>query len=346
MGTHSRSRPRTNAVALAVVLVLLVVAQATTLVLRGGRAPAEPAAVAIAPSLSPTPTLRIVVTPSPSPSRTAARKKPQPPKAPTRAAVFGGLGAWIDVYDFHAVAPADAVSVMATHGVRTLYIQTGRYNTKHDVAPEVGPWLVAAHRRGVEVVGWYLPGYKNVKRDIDRTLAIARYRYRGEAFDGLGIDIEEKSLVRHVPTWNARVADHADAVRAALRTFPVATITPTPIGMAVAPARWAGFPWERLARASDALMLMSYWSYRDHCPDVPEHCAYGYTLGNIRRTRALTKAPALPIHIIGGVADLISTKDVADFVRAARSADAYGASLYDFRTTHARFWALLERLAR
>jgi hypothetical protein len=152
--------------------------------------------------------------------------------------------------------------------------------------------------------------------------------------------------VRHVPTWNARVVAQLEAVRAAVPVLPLASITPTPIGMAVAPARWAGFPWRDLAASSDALMLMSYWSYRSSCPQVPEHCAYGYTAGNIRRARALSGAPKLPIHTIGGVADLITAKDVADFVKASKAAGAAGASLYDFRTTAPGFWTMLRALTR
>ncbi len=339
-GAHLARRRRTAQLALALAAILPL--QVALLVTR--RQPDPPSVVpAAAPSqiITPTPS------PSPTPSRSpAARPAPARPKAPSRAAVFAGLGAWIDVYDFRAVTPRDAVAVMKANGVGTLYIQTGRHNTPSSVAPEVGPWLREAHRAGLKVVGWYLPGYRELDRDVARSVAVQRYRYRGHRFDGLGIDIEDKSLVRHVPTWNARVAEHAAAVRARTRGFPLAAITPTPIGMAVAPSRWAGFPWRELGRSSDAVMLMSYWSYRSRCPEVTEHCAYGYTAGNIRRTRQLIEDRKLPIHIIGGVADLITPTDVADFVRASKEAGAYGASLYDFRTTAPGFWTLLRAIAR
>jgi hypothetical protein len=227
--------------------------------------------------------------------------------------------------------------------VQTLFLQTGRYNTKEAIAPEAGEWLTAAHAAGLKVVGWYLPSYRRLAREVRRTVAIARFRAGAERFDGLGIDVEFKDEVRHVPTWNDRVARHASAVRRAVGgDYPVAAITPTPLGMAVAPQRWTGFPWRALARASDVVMLMSYWSFRDDCREVPSHCAYRYTVENVRRARALTGGS--PINVIGGVGDSISLAELGEFVRGALASRAIGASLYDFFTTEDVFWAFLAKL--
>jgi hypothetical protein len=51
-----------------------------------------------------------------------------------------------------------------------------------------------------------------------------------------------------------------------------------------------------------------------------------------------------PVHTIGGVGDVVDTREVAGFVRGALDADAFGASLYDLRTTVPQFWRHLERL--
>ena len=85
---------------------------------------------------------------------------------------------------------------------------------------------------------------------------------------------------------------------------------------------------------------MGYWSYRTDCSTNPQHCPYGYTLGNI--TEARTRTSGLPVHIIGGIADQVTAQGVADFIRAAHDAKAYGASLYDYRTTtNPNFWTIL-----
>jgi hypothetical protein len=257
--------------------------------------------------------------------------------------MFGGLGAWVDLFDFEALDPVAAVADMAARGVRTLYLQTGRYNTATIVDPLVGPWLVAAHDAGLEVVGWYLPAYRRMSKELRRTTAIASYEYAGHRFDALGIDIEYKGVVRYPPRWNARAVEHAEAVRAALGArYPIAVIVPPPLQMQVAPLMWAGFPWKELARPSDVVMLMSYWSFRD-CPKVPDHCALPFTHKNIELTRALIDLER-PIHVIGGVGDSVNAREIEDFVAGAVQADAFGASIYDYRTTKERFWASLAKL--
>ena len=89
---------------------------------------------------------------------------------------------------------------------------------------------------------------------------------------------------------------------------------------------------------------MAYWSFRDDCAQVPSHCASGYTSGNVAQVRSLTGDRSLPVHVIGGVADNVTTSEVADFASAARSAGVIGGSLYDFRTTTAACRSPLRRL--
>jgi hypothetical protein len=114
--------------------------------------------------------------------------------------------------------------------------------------------------------------------------------------------------------------------------------------MEVRPENWEGFPWKSLASVSNVFMPMAYWSFRHDCAEKPEHCAYGYTKGNVEKVRALTGKPRMPVHVIGGVGDEISTDDVGDFVRAANAVNAYGGSLYDYQTTKPEYWPLLAKL--
>ncbi|MGH2785530.1 MAG: hypothetical protein ACRDJ1_09720 [Actinomycetota bacterium] len=301
------------------------------------------------PTPTPTPTPTLKPTPKPTPTKAAV---PPKPKGPSLAA-FKKLGAWIDLYDFEDVVPETAAADMAARGVKTLYLQTARWNKPAADSPNVfldipltERWVHAAHAKGMKVVGWYLPAYDDMSRDVARTKAIAFYRTTsGQKFDALGIDIEYKNQMPSLSAWNAAVAEHARRVRAKVGTaYPIAAIVPAPLAMEIYPENWVGFPWVSLAAHSNVFMPMAYWSFRHDCDEKPQHCASGYTSGNVERVRALTGKPGLPVHVIGGVGDAINTDEVSDFVEAALATDVYGASLYDYRTTKAEYWAPLATL--
>jgi len=345
------SRPRSAAIALAAMLAILAPAQAGVVARRSSAAAPVPPAGAAAPQLERRSDL-LALQPEPEPTRAAraerrsspkpkVKPKPKPPTPDVRP--FKGHGAWIDLWDYAALDIGDTITLLKRNHVRTIYLQTGRFNTKKTVDPAVGPWLEAGHRAGMDVVAWYLPGYSDMKLERRRSMAMATYRYRGHAFDAIGIDIEWKNDVPN-PEWNERVVENLRQVRRALDDrIALAAIVPPPLQMDVAPRRWKGFPWKGIGAHSDVIMLMSYWSYRD-CDDIPDHCAYPFTVLNLRETRRLTGNDRIPIHTIGGVGDRITRAEVKEFVRGARDGEAYGASMYDVRTTAAGFWPLLARL--
>jgi hypothetical protein len=258
---------------------------------------------------------------------------------------FRRLGVWVDYLDY-GLDPAAAVRDFAGHGVRTLYLQTARYSSPSDVLYPalVGRWIEQAHAAGIAVVGWYLPGYsEHLATDVRRTVAIARYRSpSGQRFDALAVDIEYQGASGSVAEFNAGVASHLARVRAAVGArYPVGAIVPAPLGMALNPPAWAGFPWPAIGRQADVVLPMSYWSYRHDCPTNPLHCPYRYTRGNVAEVARRT---GLPVHVIGGVGDQVTTAGVNDFVDGAVDEHAYGGSLYDYRTTAPAFWPDLERL--
>lgn len=294
-------------------------------------------------------------TPKPTPKPAAPKPKPKPAKrvAGPSLTAFRDLGAWVDLYDYDKIVPETSVADMHARGVKTLYVQTGRWNKPAKESSEpfmdramLERWLNAAHANGMKAVGWYLPAYDDMTRDIRRTRAIALYRTStGQAFDGLGIDIEYRAQVPSLTAWNAAVAEHARRVRALLgRRYPIAAIVPAPLQMEVRPDYWAGFPWVSLAASSDVFMPMAYWSFRHDCPANPDHCAYGYTKGSVEKIRTLTGKPHVPVHVIGGVADSITTDEVHDFVSAAIRSGVYGGSLYDYLSTKPEYWAPLAKL--
>lgn len=305
------------------------------------------------PTPTPTPTLKPEPpkpAPAPAPKKTVAATPK--PKGPSLSA-FKKLGAWVDLYDYETTDPVAASADMAAHGVKTLYLQTARWNKPAPDDPNVFQdmplaerWVHAAHANGMRVVGWYLPAYEDMGRDVTRTKAIATYRTSaGQRFDALAIDIEYKGQMSSLSEWNAAIVEHIRRVRSKVGAlYPVAAIVPSALAMEIYPQNWVGFPWKGIANYANVFMPMAYWSYRHDCDSKPQHCAYGYTAGNVQRVRELTGKPGLPVHVIGGVSDAINTQEVSDFVKAALAVKVYGASLYDYRTTKAAYWAPLQKL--
>ena len=307
----------------------------------------KPNQVATPPTPTPTPTVAPSPKPSPKPTVAAQPK----PKGPSLVA-FKRLGAWIDLYDYEAIEPETASADMAAKGVKTIYLQTARWNKP---APDdknvfqdealAERWIHAAHVNGMRIVGWYLPAYENMGRDVARTAVIASYRTStGERFDALAIDVEYKDQMDSLSEWNAAIAEHIKRVRNKVgAAYPVAAIVPSPLAMEIYPQNWVGFPWHALAAHADLFMPMAYWSFRHDCDSNPQHCAYGYTAGNVQRVRELTGKPGLPVHVVGGVGDGVTVEEVADFVKAAFAVGVSGGSLYDYRTTKPEFWAHLKK---
>ena len=261
--------------------------------------------------------------------------------------IFKGLGTWVDLYDYgtgSGLDPSTAVPAMHAHGVRTIYIETARYNSSSafDFPTAIGAWVEAAHANGMKIVGWYLPAYSTyLNNDVSRTVAIATYRSpAGQGFDGLGIDIEYKTSGQARSAWFNDIATHLARVRTGVTAaFPVGGIIVPPLAMDIYPSSWSGFPWAALGANANIVIPMGYWSYRTDCSTDPSHCPYQYSLGNINEAR--TRSGGLPVHLIGGIADSVTSQGVTDFIKATHDARAYGASLYDYRTTPSGFWSIL-----
>ncbi len=265
------------------------------------------------------------------------------------ALAFRGLGAWVDAYDYSALNPATAAADLKAHGVRTLYLATARYDSAADILyPDgVAAWLAAAHAAGIRVVGWYVPDYTDLARDVRRTLAIAAYvSPAGQRFDAIGLDIEYPLNPPSADAWNQAVATQLARVRAGT-VAPLAAIVLPPAFMRLYPDRWSTFPWPALAAYANSVAPMSYWTSYTPAPRCaagdPQYCAYQYTRDNVLLSRQYT---GLPVHVIGGSGDAATLAQVTDYVRGARESAAAGGSFYDYRTTKAGFWPYLEQLNR
>lgn len=268
-------------------------------------------------------------------------------------AVFEGLGAWVDLYDYQvagaALSPQSALDDLRSRGVRTVYLQTSRFSVGYDMAAEAGRWVDAAHARGMSVVGWYLPGYGDMARDLRRTLAVAELvTPMGGRFDAVGVDIEAHSGWggnNEVPrtTMNTRAVEHLSQVRSRTNA-PLGAITPQPTATDNAGETWEGFPWKGVAQHSDVVVPMSYWPRT--CRDA---CVRDYTQTNAHYARSWTGG--LPVHIAGrgypsADGSQVSDSDIRAFVDGAVAAGADGGSVYDYASTRTRtsWWPMLSRL--
>jgi hypothetical protein len=262
--------------------------------------------------------------------------------APPSLEPFRGLGAWVDIFEDRAWArPAKAVADMASHGVRTLYLQTSNYSQDDAIVHPAGVarFLAAAHRRGMRVVAWYLPGFAKLARDFQRSMAAIRFRSAaGEQFDAFGLDIES-SILGPPSERSKRLIRLSKRIRSkAGAGYTLGAIIPSPVGIKMNKGYWPKFPYDDLAGIYDAFVPMGYFTYHVNGAEK----THDETARNVEIIREATGNPAIPIHMIGGVADDASGAEVEAFVHAVREHGLMGASIYNWSLTEAHDWEPLE----
>jgi hypothetical protein len=263
---------------------------------------------------------------------------------------FRGLGAWVDAFDYvpafqeggrPAPVNADTIEDLALLGTETLYLQASiddpRSKGLLTDRALVGALLERAHEEGVKVVAWYYPQLVDPARDQRRMDALVDFRWRGERFDAVAIDIESRQ-VPDVTERNARLVELARQTRKRAGELAVGAIVYPAVQMEVVnPNLWPDFPYKPLARHVDVWMPMAYWTYRD----PPYRDAFAYTEESVRRLRTNLADEDAVVHPIGGLGALSTTQDYVDFVRAARQVEALGWSVYDADTTFTSAWSVL-----
>ena len=259
-------------------------------------------------------------------------------------AAFRGLGSWVDIYDtYQWDHPRDTVRKMKRRGVRTLYLETGNYHSGPAIfrPRATDRFIHAAHRRGMKVVAWYLPAFRDLRTDLQRSMAAIRYRTsRNQRFDAFGLDIEAP-LVHPISERIQRMLRLSRRIRERVgSSYPLGAIVPSPYGMNRVPGYWGpvrDFPWARLARIYDVIIPMSYFTYRvDGAANV-----YRYNSFNVRLIRRESNDLEVPIHLIGGIAGDSTPKEVRAYVRAGRAHGTLGGGLYAFDSTRSGHWAEL-----
>jgi len=278
----------------------------------------------------------------------AGEREPRLPRLPAARSGYDvsdyrGLGTWIDIYDAGWKHPRATIEVIAAKGVRTLYLETTNY---HRRGPFVFPgktreFLDAADTFGVRVVAWYLPGLRNLDRDYHRSVAaIELVTAAGNSFDSFAMDIEA-SIVRNVDRRNARLLRLSDRVReAAGISYPMGAIIPSPYGIEHAGGYWPHFPYAQLRSYYDVYLPMTYFTWKVKGYER----THWYTRQCIRILRHESRAPAFPIHMIGGIADEATARETKGFVHAVREHGLLGASYYTFPITRSKQWRTLRRI--
>jgi len=264
---------------------------------------------------------------------------------------YRGLGAWVDVFDYVPVihggrppiGPPD-VDAMAAQGVRTLYLQAAfdSPSLTSGVVPAdlVVPMLRRAHDRGMRVVGWYSPRFREPAADLDRLVAIARFDVDGQRFDGLAVDIEDRGLA-DVAERNRRLVDLSRKLRDAVGRDGVigAVVLPAVLLEDVNPRFWPGFPWTDIAPHFDVWLPMTYWTDRLQSSGFRE--PRSYIAATVARTRQLLGRADAPIHPIGGIGDRLTEAELEAYLATLPAVGAIGGSIYDYRTMPTGGWGVL-----
>ena len=233
---------------------------------------------------------------------------------------------------------------MARLGIKTMYLQAAQDDRRSEGnlvdRSLVGDFLRRAHRRGVKVVAWYLPHFADIDRDMQRVQALARFRVDGQRFDGIALDIEWTSDVPDPAARNAALVELSGRARTVVGSTPLGAIVLEPVLLEdINRAYWPSFPWQRIRSDFDVWMPMTYWTNRTESSGWRD--PQRYVTENARRVRRNLGDANVRVHPIGGIADSASSRDYAEFSRAAQRTGAIGWSVYDFATTSSSAWPAL-----
>jgi hypothetical protein len=265
-----------------------------------------------------------------------------PPPA-SNIGMFSGLGTWIDIYETSWKHPKRTVKAMHAHGVRTLYLQTSNFTHKPAIVFRQAAmrFINYAHKDGMKVVAWYLPGLKQPDFEFRRIMAAINLRTRsGESFDGFALDIES-AVVQPPAERTRRLLALSSRVRAEVgQNYRLGAIIPSPRGMQKHPGYWPDFPYTQLETLYNVFLPMTYFTWRVS----GESAAKKYSEMCINIIRRETNNPKVPIHIIGGISNQATIPETKGFVSAVKEEHVWGASYYAFAGTNRGQWRVLRNV--
>jgi hypothetical protein len=254
---------------------------------------------------------------------------------------YRDLGTWVDMFDKGPWRdPNHAVTRALNRGVSTIYIETANYRTRHALfrPSALGELIDEAHLVGIDVVAWYLPSFKSLKKDLKRSKAAIDFTSEnGETFDSFSLDIESTEI-DNIGRRNDRMLRLSRRIRNYVgETYTLGAIVPEAGAL-----YWPNFPYASVSNHYDVFLPMGYFTYR-----VDGRAAVRrYTRANIDAIRAGVGDPSFPVHAIGGIAGRTGPGEVTAFVNAVLGRSALGGSLYDLPITTKQEFRQLAPLSR
>jgi hypothetical protein len=232
-----------------------------------------------------------ILVPSPAP-RSIVRQTPRPaapkPAAPAAAApapgaryVPRGTGMWL--YQWEETEGGDARAIVhraQVTGLSHLYVRTGTRKGGFDAARQLRALLPATKGTNIQVIAWDFPQLKNPLADARRLAAAANFRVPGAPrIMAVAPDIETGAE-------GTKLTGHAvDTYLKTLRRLLPNDVSI--IGVVPWPSekRLGRYPFDVVAKWSDAVAPMAYWVNRDPATVVRQSMQ---RLGRYRK-------PVLPI---------------------------------------------------
>jgi hypothetical protein len=261
------------------------------------------------------------------------------------AAAYAGYATWVDGFDYGPAyqtgaaappVPPRAVDEMAAAGVKTVFLQAARDDSRSPGGVVdralVAEFVIRAHRRGMRVVGWYLPTFTDVNADLARLRQIESFDALGHRFDGVAVDIEDVEHVTDVTERNQRLVDLSARLRAESgRDALGAIVLPPVLTEVVNEQYWPEFPWASVRSDYDVWLPMSYWTFRKVSSGY--HDGFTYNDESVRRLRNDLGQPNALVHAIGGIGDTATAAELDAFARSLAADGAIGGSVYDWNAT-------------
>jgi hypothetical protein len=291
------------------------------------------------------------------PKTVAPDRVPQLGPSGRNVSAYSGVGTWIDLYDWGKPGTPSIEQLVETaswRGVKTIYLQTGRWNIPEDVAlaPWIGEFIDRSTPKGIKVVAWYLPGFANLDVDLHRSMAAINYvSPEGRRFDGFAPDIEDpRGVGRNMAAFNWGIIEYSRRLRESVAPdYALGAITLDARNNERAPDTWGGHPWPEIGHYYDIVLPMAYWTVTKPGPCLANQVDSAFYMRDvIQKTRGLMGRWDIPVHPIGGIADCNTAEEVSAYVDVALEQKWTGVSLYDLLTieTHPNRDAIVQHLQR
>lgn len=265
------------------------------------------------------------------PANPADSSKPTSPAPVSRGnnpapqEMFEGLGVWTSIY---TKLPNDQNIVQFKKGeINRIYLQVA---TSYSGFPDkwkdwIDTLLPAAHRAGIQVIGWAYTDFKDPVSDAELIARVSNYRTpSGHYLDGVCADIEE--MPKDPKQAEEIILEFTNAARKDLREdCPLIAVT-------YPPQQRPNYPFAAMSRNFDAMVLMDYWHTKNRAYNDAEVTEF------IKQSVAVLKKAGckVPIEValqgcdIG--AGMIDLSEIEAAVKAANDL-GIGSSIYTYVTT-------------